>query len=165
MRKTLAAAVLLGFAAVFSLPASAASPDRAADIRKTAGDALKAGAPKEETEKALTRLVFLAGEIGKDGKLAGPPRARLDAAAEKASKSSLFEPTTSAAVREAYAALNGSRPFAFPEGVKGIDDAKTLFRTLSEKSIQALKAGRTEEAARDLLGCVLAFITPMEAGP
>jgi hypothetical protein len=60
---------------------------------------------------------------------------------------------------------DGEIPFAFPVDVKGLDGARALVRSLSEKSIKAFEAGRLEEAARDLLGCVLAVTTPMEAGP
>jgi hypothetical protein len=162
---TTASTLGFGLVAVGAFLARAATPDRAADIRKTTEVVLRTQTgPKDEVPKALAHLVALAGGIAKDAKLAGPSRAKLDAAVEKTAKASPLDPASASAVSEAYAALNGGRAFAFPADVKGIEGAKALVRTLSEKSVKALEAGRAEEAARDLLGCVLAVITPMEAG-
>ena len=113
----------------------------------------------------MRRSISLAGSVAKDAKLPGPARAKLDAAVEKTTNAGPMDPASVAAISEAYAALNGERAFTFPPDVKSVDGAKALFRRLSERSVRALEAGRAGEAARDLLGCVLAVITPMEAGP
>ncbi len=154
------------FGALVALAAPAAPPDRAADVRKTVDAALRPGAGETgEASKALAHLVAIAGGIARDAKLAGPARAKVDVAVEKTAKAGAMDPASVAAIAEAYTALNGGREFSFPADVKKIDDAKGLVRSLSEKSLKALEAGRTGEAARDLLGCVLAVVTPMEAGP
>lgn len=161
----LTAACIAGFVLV-ALPASSASPDRAADVRKTVDAALRPGGFETgESLKALAHLVALAGVVAKEARLAGPSRAKLDAAVEKTAKAGATDPASVLAISEAYAALNGGRAFSFPADVKGVDGARALVRGLSEKSIRALEAGRAGEATRDLLGCVLAVVTPMEAGP
>jgi hypothetical protein len=157
---------LLVLAVATASPVPAAAPGRSEDIRKSVDVILRTNEDrKAEIQKALAHLVAVAGEIAKDAKLAGPPRAKLDAAVERTAKAGPMDPASALAISEAYAALNGGRAFAFPPDVKGVDGATALVRSLSEKSVKALEAGRAEGAARDLLGCVLAVITPMEAGP
>ncbi|HQR47023.1 MAG TPA: hypothetical protein PK598_13555 [Thermoanaerobaculia bacterium] len=157
---------LLVLAVATASPVPAAAPGRSEDIRKTTELALRTDAgPNGAAPGAVAHFVVIAGGIAKDAKLAGPSRAKLDAAVEKTARAGPTDPSSAAAISAAYAALNGGRAFAFPPDVKGIDGAKALVRSLSEKSVGALEAGRAEEAARDLLGCVLAITTPMEAGP
>ncbi len=166
MKHRKSVATFLTLASFTVLAAPAAPPDRVADIRKTTEVVLRTEAgPEGKVPKALAHLVAIAGGIAKDAKLAGPARAKLDAAVERTSKGGPMDPAGASAISEAYAALNGGRAFAFPADVKGIEGARALVRKLSEKSILALEAGRAEEAARDLLGCVLSVTTPMEAGP
>lgn len=163
MRPTVVAALLVT-ATACGAHALAAPPDRAAEIRTTVAAMSGTGeGSQEECLKGLAQVVRIAGAIARDGGLTGPGRAKLDAAVEALATTRPLEPAFATAIGDAYAALNDGRAFVFPAEVKTVEQARTWIRALSESSVAALGAGHHGEAARDLLGCVLAVITPQEA--
>jgi len=168
MRNTAAALALfsLGAGWLAGTPASADAGDVARDIRATADRLLAGGSEGPgEVQEPLRHLIEVAAGVGREGRLAAPVQAKIDSAAAQARRLSPLDERARAAVDEAYAALNQGRPFAFPKAVGSIEQAKGYGRGQVDRSLAALSAGRSEEAARELLGFVLLVITPMEAKP
>jgi hypothetical protein len=162
MRRTIVA-VALGGLAVLGV-AAAASPGASEDIRRS-GDVLLSASTREpgEVHAALRRLIEIAGDLGREARLPAAAQAKLDAAAAEARRMSALDGAVRAAMLEAYPALDGGRPFAFPKEVGSVEAAKAHGRGQVDRSLAALAAGRPQEAARELVGLVLLVITPMEA--
>lgn len=162
MRNSARALLLAGLGWLAAAPVPASAGDFAEDIRDAAGRLLAEGGPGDVHE-ALRRLVAVAAGVGREAHLSTPVQAKLDSASAQAGRLSPLDERSRAAVAEAYAALNGGRAFAFPPSVASIEQAKAYGRGQVDRSLAALSAGRSEEAARELLGFVLLVITPMEA--
>lgn len=165
MRNATATLVLAGLGALGAggpeTPAHAG--DLAADIRATA-DLMLAGGSEgpADVHQALRHLVAITARIGSDARLPAPVQAKLDAARAQAQSLSPLDDRVRTTLEQAYVALNQGRPFAFPTTVSSIDEAKVFGRGQVDRSLAALKAGRSEEAARELMGFVLLVVTPME---
>jgi len=143
--------------------AGAASPATgvADDIRRTT-DALLQGEGPGDVHATLRHLLEIAGDLGREARLAAPAQAKLDAALAEARRLSPLDAAVRAKAAEAYAALDQGRAFAFPKEVASIEQAKAYGRGQADRSLAALSAGRPQEAARELVGLVLLVITPME---
>lgn len=70
----------------------------------------------------------------------------------------------------AYKTVSGGKVWTIPEEIKaaaepktGIDQAIKICVKLLDSALAAYKAGRSEEAARDLLSMVILVVTPIEA--
>lgn len=145
--------------------AAAASPasDVGDDIRRTAGQMLQEGSSAPGDAHAVLRhLLDIAGKLGREARLPAATQAKLDAAVAEAHRLSPLDSAVRASVTEAYAALDPGRPFVFPKVVGSIEQAKACGRGQVDRSVEAVSAGRPQEAARELLGFVLLVITPME---
>jgi hypothetical protein len=156
----LACGVVAGGAAV----AHEGSPpsDVAADIRAAGATIFDGGAGgAAATSQALTQLVEVALRIGEDGKLPASTRGQLGAVLERARQGSVLDEEAGAALRKAYAALNGGAPFSPPANVSSLEAAAAHGRAQLERGIEELQAGRPSEAARDIVGVVIFVVTPM----
>jgi len=164
MRRTLVA-LGLGGLCVLGLAAGAAPGSGVGDeVRRTSDVLLQADAREPgDVHAALRRLIGIAGDLGREVRLTAAAQAKLDAAAVEARRSSPLDEAVRAALAEAYAALDEGRPFYFPKEVGSIEQAKAYGRGQVDRSLAALSAGRSKEAARELVGLVLLVITPMEA--
>jgi hypothetical protein len=164
MRRTLVS-VAFGGLCVLGLAAAAATGATAGDeVRRTCDVLLNAStAEPGEVHAALRRVIEIAGGLGREAHLPAAAQAKLDAAAAEARRLSPLDGAVRAPLLEAYAALDGGRPFAFPKEVGSIEQAKAYGRGQVDRSLAALAAGRSREAARELVGLVLLVITPMEA--
>jgi len=163
MRRTIVA-VALGGLAVLGV-ATAPSPGASVEDIRRSGDVLLSASTREpaEVHAALRRLIEIAGDLGREARLPPAAQVKLDTAGAEARRRSPLDGAVRAAMLEAYSALDGGRPFAFPKEVGSIEQAKAHGRGQVDRSLAALAAGRTQEAARELVGLVLLVITPMEA--
>jgi len=130
-----------------------------AELRSHADAALRKESATADRVKAVHQLVKVAARIGEEGRLL--PKAFRTKVEEAAADPSAFEQRGIPALNEAYAALNGGRSFAFPD-VSNLDDAVAYGRQQVERASKALKAGRHEEAARELTGFILLVVTPQD---
>lgn len=159
-RTTLAA---IGLALLWLAGVGQAATGTGDDIRRTADVLLRAQAHShDEVHAALRHLLEIAGGLGREARLPAKEQASLDAAGAEARRLSPLDAAVRAKVAEAYAALDGGRPFTFPKAVGSIEQAKEYGRGQVDRSLAALAAGRPQEAARELVGLVLLVITPME---
>lgn len=164
MRRTAVALFLAGLGAVWldRMTGEASAGDVARDIRGAADRLLAEGGPGDVHE-ALRSVLDIAASLGREARLSAPVQAKLDAASARARRLSPLDERSRVAVDGAYAAVNGGRAFAFPPGVGSIEQARSYGRAQVDRGLAALAAGRSEEAARELLGLVCLVITPMEA--
>lgn len=144
--------------------AAAAAPGAQDEIRGATATLLEAGSrPHGDVHAALRSLLDVAAGLGREARLAAPAQAKLDSAAAQAHRLSPLDDAVRASVSEAYAALDGGRPFVFPKEVRTIEQARAYGRGQADRGLAAASAGRPKEAAQELLGLVLLVITPMEA--
>jgi hypothetical protein len=129
-----------------------------AELKSNADGALNKASATADRIKAVHQLVKVAARIGEEGRLSKAFRTKVE---EAAAQSSAFEQRAIPALNEAYAALNGGRSFAFPD-VSNMDDTVAYGRQQVERASKALKAGRHEEAARELTGFILLVATPQD---
>jgi hypothetical protein len=145
-------------------PAPARAGDASEDVRAATERLLAGGSQGPgDVHEPLRRLLDVTAGIGREARLPAPAQAKLDAASALARRLSPLDERARAAVDEAYTAVNAGRAFLFPRAVGSIEQAKAYGRAQVDRSLAALAAGRSEEAARELLGFVLLVITPMEA--
>jgi hypothetical protein len=138
--------------------------DKAKAIESAVGPLLGPG-PSEPSAgtQALRRVIEIAAEIGQDARVPAPVRAKLTAAADLARSRSPLDASCVAAIHEAYASLGPGQPYKFPAEVKSIESAQAAGRAGIDRAVAALRAGRSEESVRELLGVALLVSTPMEA--
>ena len=152
---------LAGLAVLGLAGAGSPATGVADDIRRTT-DALLQGEGPGDVHATLRHLLEIAGDLGREARLAAPAQSKLDAALAEARRLSPLDAAVRAKAAEAYAALDQGRAFAFPKEVASIEQAKAYGRGQADRSLAALSAGRPQEAARELVGLVLLVITPME---
>lgn len=158
-------ATLIVVAALFLaalLPAPAMPPDLAADLRANTRRLISGGGSCD-LDRVLTNLVDIAARIGREGRLAPPLQATLDAALVRIKEGPALGDETRHALAVAYAALHEGREFCFPAEVKSVDDARAAAQAEVDRSIRALEEGRPQEAAGALLAMLMMVVTPMEA--
>jgi hypothetical protein len=168
MRGSRAALILALAAAVVGhgliARAQGTEADRAKAIESTAKVLLEPGpSGPVDGPGAVARLVEIAVEIGEGAPIPAPARAKLAAAREQVRSHSALDPRCAAAIREAYLSLGDGQPYKFPADVKSIEAARASGRVQIDRAVVALRAGRREDSAREILGTVLMVITPMEA--
>jgi hypothetical protein len=164
MRKRLVTVAFGGLGALGLAAAATPGASVAEEVRRTCDVLLNARTSGPgEAHTALRRLIEIAGDLGREAHLAAAAQAKLDAAIAEARRLSPLDGAVRAPMLEAYAALDGRRPFAFPKEVGSIEQAKTYGRGQANRSLAALSTGRSQEAARELVGLVLLVIAPMEA--
>lgn len=162
------AALMLAVAGVMGVGlttrAQGTAPDRARAIESAVGPLLGPG-PSEPAAgtQAVRRIIEIAAEIGQDARIPAPARAKLTAAADLARSLSPLDARCVAAIHGAYTSLGPGRPYEFPAEAKSIEAARVAGRAGIDRALAALRAGRSEESARELLGVVLLVSTPMEA--
>jgi hypothetical protein len=152
---------LAGLAALRLAGPAAPATGVADDIRRTT-EALLQGEGPGDVHATLRHLLEIAADLGREARLAAPAQAKLDAAAAEARRLSPLDAAVRAKAAEAYAALDPGRAFAFPKEVGSIEQAKAYGRGQVDRCLAAFSAGRTREAAREIMGLVLLVITPME---
>jgi len=159
-------ATLIVVAALFLaalLPAPAMEPDLAADLRANTRRLIRGGDGSCDLERVLTNLLDIAVRIGREGRLAPPLQATLEAALVRIKAGPALGDETRHAFAVAYAALHEGREFCFPAEVHSIDDARAAAQAEVDRSIRALEEGRPHEAAGALLAMLMMVVTPMEA--
>jgi hypothetical protein len=129
-----------------------------AELKSNADAALRKESATADRIKAVQQLVKVAVRIGEEGRLSRTFRTKVE---EAAAHSTDFEQRGIPALNEAYAALTGGRSFAFPD-VSNLDDTVAYGRQQVERASKALRAGRHEEAVRELTGFILLVVTPQD---
>jgi hypothetical protein len=164
MRKTTRALALAGLGLLWLAGTASPATGVGDDIRRTTDPLLQGGSSGPgDVHTALRHLLEIARDLGREARLPAPVQAKLDAASAEARRLSPLDEAVRATVAEAYAALNQGAPFAFPKQVGSIEQARAYGRGQVDRSLAALSAGRSQEAARELVGLVLLVIQPMEA--
>jgi hypothetical protein len=164
MRKTTAVLALAALGLLW--PAGAASPATSVsdDIRRTTDQLLRGGSSQPgDAHAAIRHLLEIAAGLGREARLPALAQTKLDTANAKAHRLSPLDEAVRVAAGEAYEALNQGGAFEFPRAAGSIEQAKAYGRGQVDRSLAALSAGRSQEAARELVGLVLLVIQPMEA--
>ncbi len=160
---TVIVAVVGAFLLARLLLPQATPSDLAADLKATASQLLAGeGEAHGDPGRALIQLAKIAVRIGKDGRLAQPLQARLEAVLERITEDPPGDQTRSA-LTEAFAAFHEGREFSFPTGVTSIDGARAAAQAEVDHCLRALEAGHAEESAGALLGVLMLVMTPMDA--
>lgn len=164
-RAPIVALALAGLALVGRPARGGEDADLAARLR-TAANALLAAVSTQDADrtKPMTEVVSLMSQVAVRGQLPRDVREELaDAARRLRNAATPFaDPGVEAALNGAYAALQG-RPFTFPSGIRGFDQAREACRRAIDGAVTALEAGRHEEATRGMLKFLMLVTTPMEA--
>ncbi len=124
---------------------------------------------RDEINKALVNaldaslLVLPKTEQNKDTK------SRIENVKKAMQKGDIFSDKAREELGSAYASLSGGQAWKIPEELtaksganKGIEQATKICAKLLDSALDAYKAGRGSEAARDLLGMVILVVTPIE---
>lgn len=158
----------LALAAMTSVPGSVRAGENADLARQLRAAVKPLLAPSPGDAEGNRRLVEVMGITARVGERAGLPsevvaRLREAHAVWSQSTNDLPHPAVKAALGQAYAALHGGRPFAFPPSVRTIDEAREVCRQAIDGAAAALEAGRFPEATRGMVEFILLAATPMEA--
>ena len=115
--------------------------------------------------RSLVEILGIATRAAERADLPGGVAAKLGKAhaAWRRSPEEMPDAGVAGALGEVYAALHGGRRFAFPSGVRTIDQAREVCRREIDGAAAALEAGRRGEATRGMLEFVMLVTTPMEA--
>jgi hypothetical protein len=96
-------------------------------------------------------------------------RSRIEEAKKPIVQGELFSEKAYGDLGLAYESVSGGTAWKIPEeltaadaGSKGIEQATKICAKLLDSALAAHKAGRSEEAVRDLLGMVILVVTPIQ---
>jgi hypothetical protein len=160
--KILTAAAL---SAVLIMPALGSRDYEAlsAKIGKACAVFTRAGAEEGDCKAAFLQLVEVVEATAPKSSLPAAVGAKISEARRLFASASILNPGAVALLKDAYAAVNGGRPFAFPEGLTGLDGITARMRTMSETAQKNLEAGQTDAAFKTVLEILLMIVTPVEA--
>lgn len=133
----------------------------ATDLKAGASLILSNSPKPEEVNRGLTLLFDTANKIAvRDSRLPAEFRNRLQAATKAFTRNPLGA-ESSEALNGAYKILNGGKNYTFPNEIRDIGDAGRIARQYIDRSVKALESGESDQAARDILACILLVTTPM----
>ena len=133
----------------------------AAEVQ-SAAKLLLSGSPKtEDVHNSLIALIDAVCKIAdQDTKLPAGFRGTMQEAS-RTFAGNRIGPESEAALKSAYRTLNGGKEFAFPEGVREIEEISRIARGHIDRSVREIKNGQTDLAAGDILSFILLVVTPV----
>jgi len=99
-------------------------------------------------------------------------KSRIESVRKMVKEGAMLSPKAYEDLGIAYKLVSGGKPWEIPaelkapgSGKKGIEKAVEICGRLLDAALAERKAGRNEEAVRDLLSFVILVVTPVEARP
>jgi len=157
--------ILISILFFFVISSSAGAAQKrsglAAEVQ-SAAKLLLSGSPKtEDVHQSLSALIDAVCMIAdQDTKLPAGFRGKMQEAS-RTFAGNRIGPESESALKAAYRTLHGGKEFAFPEGVREIEEITRIAREHIDRSVGEIEAGQSGQAADEILSFVLLVVTPV----
>ena len=171
MKRYLTIALITCAAVIAAAPALRSSQDKPEALIESARKALSIPQPATEAiTKALVDALSASLLILPKTDYADEYKSRIEGVRTMVKQGAMLSPEAYEDLGAAYKLVSGGKAWEIPAELKasgsetkGIEKAVEICGTLLDAALAERKAGRNEEAVRDLLSFVLLVVTPMEA--